>query len=156
MTGTIEYGFEPLATLLDDGLDALAREHWRAIALDHSAVPLDVDWEAYARREQDGSWRAFTARRDGILVGYVGFFFFHPERYRSTLYINDDTIWVVPTERNRGLIWRGLVRAAMKELPRPAKLQFQVRVRHGGRVTARILENLGFELNTMLYSVLLK
>lgn len=150
------YDFEPLSALLDDGLDAMVREHWSAIALDQSDVPLSIDWAAYQAREDRGTWRGFTARRDGRLIGYVGFFLFRPERYQSTLFINEDTIWVRPEERARALIWRSLIREAMARLPRPSKLQVKVRERFGGEVTGRILESLGFERNEVLYSTFLK
>jgi hypothetical protein len=152
----IQYEFEPLAELLDDGLDGLVRQHWSAIALDRDDVPLDVDWASYQAREDNGSWRAFTARRAGRLVGYVGFFLFHPERYQSTLFVNEDTIWVLPDEPARALIWRSLIREAMKGLPKPCKLQVKVRERFGGEVMGRVLENLGFERNEVLYSRFLR
>lgn len=146
------FDFEPLATLLDDGLGEIVREHWAAIAVDQEDVPLDVDWEAYQRREDNGTWRGFTARRDGRIVGYVGFFLFRPERYQSTLYINEDTIWIVPDEPNRGLLWYQLLKAAMAALPKPCKLQVKVRLQYGGDRTGKLLERLGLVANEMIYT----
>ena len=125
------YQFEPLLRLIGyDDLMLITAEHWRAIALDQADVPLVVDWELYLSQERAGTWRAFTARRGGVLVGYIAFNFSHPTRYRTTLYVQEDTIWVVPDVNPvaRALIWRGLWKNALKALPRPCKVQGKIRL----------------------------
>jgi hypothetical protein len=127
----ISYQFEPLIRLIgQDNLIQITQQHWSAIALDRDNVPLVVDWELYLSQERAGTWRAFTARRDGRLIGYIAFNFHFPTRYRTTLYVQEDTIWVVPDvgPLSRALIWRGLWREALKALPRPAKVQGKVRL----------------------------
>jgi len=167
----VSYQFERLIDLLCyDDLARITREHWAAIALNRRDVPLVVDWEAYLSAERAGTWRAFTARRDGRLIGYIAFNFQHPVRYRTTLYIQEDTIWIIPEvgPMARALIWRGLWKAALEALamqaPKPAVVYGKVRLtgpdvrllrntmgkRMGaGRVlfmaVAKLLSGLGFE-----------
>jgi hypothetical protein len=173
-----------MVLLTRDNLAALAEEHWRAIALDQDTVPLAVDWHAYLDRERAGSWRAFTARRDGELVGYIGFHMHRPDRYRQTMFVQEDTIWVVPVEgASRGLIWRALWREAIKaiDLERLAapnaitvKLQGKIRLsKHdasvisstlGKRMKSRaifmvaglILKSLGMRPIEVIFSTVLK
>ncbi len=149
---SLTFSFEPLEALLDEGLADLVVPHWEAIALDRDTVPLDIDWNAYIAAENAGRWKAFIARRDGKIVGYVAFFYYYPPRYQSTLYISDDTIWVIPEERNRGLIWYRLMKAAMAQLPRPCKLMVKARE---PRVEA-ILQRLGLTKAEVLYSAVLQ
>lgn len=140
-TGGIAYGFEPLIRLLCyDNLARITQEHWQAIALDRGEVPLVVDWEAYLAAERAGSWRAFTARRGTQLIGYIAFNYQLPVRYRTTLYVQEDTIWIVPDvgPLARALIWRGLWRAALAALPRPCKVQGKVRL---SASDARLMRN---------------
>jgi hypothetical protein len=154
----LTFQWEPLSILLDnDNLDLLVRQHWREIALDHDTVPLDVDWEAYLDQEREGRWRAFVGRRAEKLVSYIPAHFHRPARYRSTLYIQEDTIWVVPDEPDRGLVWWRTVSAFKAAVPRPCKLQIKSRLRDGKTTTpSRILERLGLPAVEVLHSAYLE
>jgi hypothetical protein len=138
----ISYQVEPLIRLLCyDNLARITFEQWSAIALDRQDVPLVVDWEAYLAAERAGTWRAFTARDEaGQLLGYIAFTFQRPIRYRTTVYAQEDTIWIVPDAGafRRALIWRGLWREALKALPRPCKVFGKVRL---GAADARLMRN---------------
>ena len=140
--GGVSYGFEKLIDLLCyDDLARITREHWQAIALNRREVPLTVDWEAYLAAERAGTWRAFTARGDdGKLLGYIAFNYHLPIRYRTTLYIHEDTIWVIPEAgtMRRALIWRSLWREALAALPRPAVVYGKVRLTE---TDAKLLRN---------------
>jgi hypothetical protein len=121
----LTYAFEPLLDLLvNDRLGEKIKAHWTEIATDKTTVPLSVNWGAYLQREQAGSFRAFIARRDDVLVGYIGVNFFRPDRHTGTLYVRDETIWVVPDEGpgRRGLVWAGMWKALLPVLPRPCKV----------------------------------
>jgi hypothetical protein len=153
----LTYGWEPLLGLLaNDRLGELVKAHWAEIALDTDKVPLAVNWKLYLAREEQGTWRAFVARRDGKLAGYIGFHFHRPDRYQSTLYIQEDTIWVVPEEKNRGLVWASLWKHALSALPRPAKVQGKVRLKDSEARAGRILERLGLPAVEMLHSAYLE
>lgn len=148
----LTFSWEPLAALLDEGLDQIVLEHWREIARDQADVPLVVDWDEYQRQEDLGQWKAFVARRGDTMVAYIAFFLYHPARYQKTMYVCDDTVWVLPSEgKNRGLVWYKLIKAAMAALPRPIK--FQVKAREP-RVEA-ILQRLGLKRSEVVYSAYL-
>ncbi len=151
----LTFAWEPLINLLGEGLPALVHKHWREIATSQDKVPLRVDWLAYLQRERDGGWRAFVARRGGRIVGYIAFFFFQPERYRGSLFAVEDTIWVVPTERDRGLVWMRLVREALKALPRPCTVQIKSRLTTKDGRSGRILERCGLTAKEVVYSAYL-
>lgn len=119
----LTFGFEPLLTLLvEDRLGELVKAHFAEIGADKSTVPLTVNWGAYLQREQGNTFRAFVARRDNALIGYIGLNFFRPDRHTGTLFVRDETIWVLPSEKRRGLVWRAMWRAVVPILPRPCKL----------------------------------
>jgi hypothetical protein len=143
MPGTT-YQWEPLKNLIDAGVKDEVKRHWLEIGLDQEAVPLTVDWDAYARKERAGTWRVFTARRDDALIGYIAFHLHKPDRYVGTLFIQEDTIWIIQTERNRGLLWLALWRAALKVLPRPSLVQGKTRNTPEGRRAAKLLKRLAF------------
>ena len=148
----ITYGFEPLLDLLaNDRLAELIKLHWAALANDKEAVLLRPDWRSCLLQEQQGLLRAFVARRDGRLVGYMRLDFYRPDPYPTSLYVRESEIWVVPEEgAARGLIWRGMWRAALKQIPPHAKVLGNVRV--GNAREGAILESLGFKASDVVYT----
>lgn len=91
--------------------------HHVELGLFRDRMPLDMDYEEYARRERDGSLFLTTARWNGRLVAYYvaqvrpGF------HYKSTLTGTADVYYVVPEFRDRGLA-RPLFRHTEQELRR--------------------------------------
>ena len=156
----LTFGFQPILDLLvNDRLGDLVKTHWAEIGADRAAVPLAVNWGAVLQREAAGTLRAFTARRDGALVGYIGFNFFCPDRHTGTLYIRDETIWVVTTEAHRGLVWRAMWQAAVPMLPRPCKLMAGLtmgRDKRHTRVLAKVLKRLGLRPMEMVMGAYLE
>lgn len=149
----LTFGWEPLAKLLSEGNQHWTEKHWREIALDHDDVPLDVDWKELIEQERRGQYKVFVARRDGKMVGYLPFMFWYPARYRGTLFIQDDTVYVLPTEDNRARVWFEMLDRAIELLPKPAKLQMRVRPQHGGERIGKILEKrYGMRLSELTYT----
>lgn len=148
---SLRLGWVPLVELLRDGVAQLAEQHWHEIAHDHAQVPLAIDWPALQRRELFGQWAVFAAYRGMHLVGYVSFYAFRPERYSTTLYINDDVFWLHPDERKG---WTGyrLLKAAIEGLPRPCKLQFRHKLAYEGGRVGSLLERLGLKPVEVVYS----
>lgn len=151
----VTFGWESLNSLLSDGVATLVREHWKEIALDQEKVPLAIDWRAMLEEEKIGRFRVFSARRNGELIGYVAFKSFRPERYSTTLYINDDVFWLAPEER-KGLTGYRMLKAAIAALPRPCKLQFKEKIGFQDGRVGTLLERLGLQPVEMLYSAFLE
>lgn len=152
----IEYGFEPLETLLDEGLADLVIQHWEEIALDKESVPLDVDWDKKLGLESTGQWCVFTARRSGVLVGYVSFYIHHQAiNYKTTRYIHDDVFWLHPDER-KGLTGYFLLKKSIAALPKPSKLQFKTKLGFQDGRVGKLLERLGLTPIETVYSAYLE
>ena len=125
----LTFQWEQLAKLLDeDGLAETVKRHHVEVGVDQDTVPLVIDWNAYLHKQAVGLWRPFTMRRDGVLAGYIAFHFHRPDRYQDTLFIQEDTIFIIETNpRVRGLLWLRLWKEARDRMPRPCKLQGKVR-----------------------------
>lgn len=153
----IQYRWESLAELLDDGEDALTLKHWREIAVHQAEVPLDVNWESLLRKEALGTFKVFGARRLLLthqpLIGYSSWVLYHPERYQSTLYVMDDVFWLAPEERH-GMTGYYLIAKALASLPKPFKLQMRRKISYAnarGRSQDLIFKRLGLEPVEMVY-----
>lgn len=133
----------------------MTRKHWEEIALDKDEVPLVIDWMALLNEEKIGRFKVFTARRDGKLIGYISFRLFFPERYATTLYVNDDVFFLLPEER-KGLVGYRMLKAAIEALPRPCKLQFKEKLTFEDGRVGTLLERLGLKPCEMVYSTWLK
>jgi hypothetical protein len=55
---------------------------------------LRIDPERYAQMEEDGIYRVFTMRRDGVLVGYCGFVIFRPFHHAHMIHASQDVIFI--------------------------------------------------------------
>jgi GNAT superfamily N-acetyltransferase len=55
---------------IKEEIKSLIVKHWEEIALNKEVIKLNPDWDAYALLEDNGCLKIFTARSDGILVGY--------------------------------------------------------------------------------------
>lgn len=103
----VKFDFEVL-TQLQSEVEPLLREHWSEVALYQDKVPLRVDWARYAALEKQNAYVFFTARRDGELVGYAGWFVNEHMHYLGHSVAMNDVIYLKPAARGRtGL---GLIR----------------------------------------------
>lgn len=102
--GEFHLAWERLAEALEDGLEALVREHWDVVAVHREIMPLAVDWAGYQAKEDAGVLKLLVARRDGALVGYNSFFFLdgHPH-YMTTPHALGDGIFVTKALWHTGL-----------------------------------------------------
>jgi GNAT superfamily N-acetyltransferase len=90
----ITYSVERPSEVLDE-IKPLLEMHWREIA-HYQDIPLDPDYEFYLTSP---IVRVFTARDDGLLVGY-GVFFVHMNRhYRKSKQAVQDILFVHPDFR---------------------------------------------------------
>lgn len=77
----------------------LLLDHWEEIASHKDVRPLDPDFDTYAQAAKLGSFRCFTARRDGKLVGYAAFLIHHNLHYKSWVEAHNDIYYLAPDER---------------------------------------------------------
>lgn len=90
---------------------SLWKKHWQEIALNQEQIPLDPDWNRYFDYDLLNILQVLTARRHGIIVGYI-FVFVHPHlHYASTLWAQTDIFWLDPVYRFTG---RGLMPTGYK------------------------------------------
>lgn len=85
-----------------DAVRPLLEEHWRELAT-YSDVPLDPDWGLYQKAYEAGNLRIFTARLNGVLVGYAVYFVRYHHHYASTLWAMSDVILVRKEHRSLGV-----------------------------------------------------
>jgi hypothetical protein len=61
--------------------------------------PLDVDWDSYSRMEESSLLYVFTARDEGLLVGYI-WFVVHPALHmKGCLTAYEDVHYLSPSHR---------------------------------------------------------
>ena len=75
-------------------IEPLLQAHYEEIAANRDVISLDVDWGKYEAMERDSALRVFTARDEGILCGYSVFFLFWHMHYKSTLFAQNDVLFL--------------------------------------------------------------
>lgn len=99
----ISFGWEPCRTLFGEAnWPDLIDEHWHELGLFHKDCPLDPDYERIIKAEEIGLFRAWAARSDGLLVGYMGWFVQPHIHYRRTLYAVED-LFLLSAPYRKGL-----------------------------------------------------
>lgn len=156
----ISLDIEPVAAVRD-GMAALADAHWTECGVHKDAIPLDVDWDKIAAYETIGMWKSIVMRRDGRMIGYSNWVIGPPLHYRSTIFANNDSIYLDPSERNgwagvrliRGAepILRGLGVRRIIYHARPFKL-----IGAHNRPLAELFVRLGYGLDDTLHSKVLE
>lgn len=99
---TLALEWEPLAVLLDDGLEGLVRAHHAEVGVYKDEMPLDCNWEAYQGSENSGMLRILAARLGGKLIGYNSFMVLRHMHYWSTWHALGDAIFVDRDHRKTG------------------------------------------------------
>jgi hypothetical protein len=72
--------------------------HWKEVA-HYPDLELTPDRDAYAQLEARGLVRVFTARRDGLLIGYALFIVTPNLHYKQVLQANQDVVYIQPDQR---------------------------------------------------------
>lgn len=81
-------------------LRPMLEKHYAELALDKEKVPLAVDWDVYAAREDAGQMLFVTVREDGILMGYFVGFVSPGLHYKTCLTLQMDVFWIDPELRD--------------------------------------------------------
>lgn len=77
----------------------LTQLHYDEIAWKKDKIPLSIDHVKYEAMDRAGSLRVYTARKDNKLVGYAIFIVGRHLHYDTTLYANNDVLYVDPRQR---------------------------------------------------------
>lgn len=99
LADTPVFAREPLAAMLEDGLEALLRAHWSEVAHDKDVIELDPDWPEYFALEQAGKFVGFSLRRGKNLIGYAGYIVVRSLHYKAHAFAMNDVIYLKPEER---------------------------------------------------------
>ena len=106
----MEYKQEFLCSVIDD-IKPLVQSDWNEIEHQKDKRPLDPDWEAYADFEAQGALKIFTARHNGLLVGYISCFL-HPDLHSKGLVSASFEILFVHKGHRNGVVGPKLIRFA--------------------------------------------
>lgn len=147
-TAAATYAREQFNDCFDEALPLL-HTHWLEISHDLD-IPLDPDVDRYSELDQEGKIRIYTARVNGVLVGYVVFFLVINLHYRSSFQAHADLVYVDPARRNSTIGLR-LLKFAEAEL-RDENVQLadhHVKLAHPA--LGVILERMGYEPVETIY-----
>lgn len=76
----------------------LLKKHWMELS-HYPDIPLEPDYDFYARVEKAGNLRIYTVREQGSLIGYGIFIVNHNKHYRSSFQAVQDVLFVDPEHR---------------------------------------------------------
>lgn len=97
----ITFHVEPLAHVIEQ-LKPLFPEHWKELALNQNCVPLDPQYDVYARRDSEGSVLCVVGRSAGAIIGYFVGFVAPGLHYKTCLTLTMDIFWLAPECRGAG------------------------------------------------------
>ena len=95
---SITYQQEFLNDVVED-CKPLLEMHWEEIALNKDKVKLNPDWDAYYVLEDMGKLKIFTARENGLLVGYFVVIVGRHIHYKDHLFAGNDILYLSPKYR---------------------------------------------------------
>lgn len=83
----------------------LAKRYYAESGLDPAALPFDPDWPTYYAYERAGILRLWTARADGVLIGFGFVQVTHALLHAGTSHAYAGPLWLAPEWRDglRGL-----------------------------------------------------
>jgi len=127
----------------------LSVDHWKEVAIDQEEVPLDPDWDTYEMADSIGKIIFVSARDSGKMVGYSIWAIVKPLHFKSTLYAQNDVIYMKPEYRGR----HGL--ELIRESERFVKARGVKKILWGVMATrdwTKILERMGYRREDILMS----
>lgn len=78
----------------------LLSAHYEELAHRRESMPLDPDWGQYVALEERGAMHVFTARAQGVLVGYSAFFLNPHLHHQNTVVAMNDVLYLTPEMRS--------------------------------------------------------
>lgn len=80
-------------------MEPLWHSHWQEVALDHEAIPLAPDIDAYNTLERNGNLHLLIARKAGKIIGYHIAIIRPHLHYKHSLHAFTDIYYVSPEHR---------------------------------------------------------
>lgn len=139
--GVITILVEPDWLAVQPEVALLIEAHWRELAVNRDVIPLDPDWEQYARIAKAGMMHFVSVRADGVMVGYHCSFVMPHIHYKGTLHAFVDVFYIKP-EYRRGsvgvrlfrVVERTLKARGVKKIMTPTKNHLKIGHDRGGDV----------------------
>ena len=129
---------------------SLIEMHWDEIALNQEKIKLNPDWDAYHNLELQDKLKIFTAREDGLLVGYFVVIVTPNIHYKDHLFASNDIIYLHPDYR-KGMTGVKLIKFAEKCLSEDGVSVMTINTKIH-KPFDLILERLGFKCIERVYS----
>lgn len=143
----MKFQMEKLCDSLEEA-KPLLQQHWAEIA-HYKDIPLNPDYDSYAKLEQLGRLRIYTARDDQQkLIGYAVYILDHALHYKQILVAKQDIVFVVPNRRGVGVF---LLRYCDEDLKKIGvhMVSHHVKAAHNW---GKALEIMGYELQDLMYT----
>jgi len=144
---------EFLASFKED-IKPLLEKHWQEVALYQGKIKLNPDWQEYARLDAAGSLVAFTARKDGVLVGYCVLVKSRSMHYKDHIFASNDVVFVIPEYRNTSTGYK-LIKAA-QDYCIDAGVSIMTVNTKVHIPFDKLMLDMGFDLIERIYSILLR
>jgi len=68
----------------------------------YTNLKLDPEFDRYEQLEKSNALRAYTARLDGKLIGFVTFIFFPHLHFKNNIFALHDILYIIPEHRGFG------------------------------------------------------
>lgn len=141
----IEYGSERVSEIWKE-IYPLFEKHWDEIS-HFKDIPLEPDYDLYVKMDGLGMVRVYTARENGVLIGYSVYLIRPNLHYKSSLQANQDVIYIRPERRGFGskfIAW-------CDEKLREEKVQIVTHHVKEAHDFSPVLKRMGYELVDKLY-----
>lgn len=109
----LEIRWRTVRQLIADGGEDIAVANWEESEVDHTDVPMAIDYAHLTSLEKAGNFKVAGLYVDGTLQGYASWTIMHSPLRKGTLHAFCDAIFVMPETRGHGL---RLIRWSEREL----------------------------------------
>lgn len=150
----ITFQVEKFAAAIEEA-QPLLEKHWDELALHKDCIPFSPNYSRYAALDASGRFLIVTGRNDGALVAYAAFRADLADHYSTTLWAEDDLIWVMP-EYRRADIGSGLITRAEKELRDRGAVIVQIKSKIAHPALAMLLDGMGYERTEIVHTKMLQ
>lgn len=132
---------------LQEEISPLLVKHFTEIS-HYPDILLNPDWDRYFALENGGLFKVFTAREEGVLIGYNAFFLNTNAHYKDSKQASQDVIFIDPSRRGFGKLFIQWCDEQLKEMG------IQVVYHHlkAKKNFGPMLETIGYELVDLIYA----